>query len=39
MMESAPFVLTLTLDHASQDRFDALRSAHFPAERLVVGRM
>lgn len=35
--EPAPFILTLTLDPASQDRFDALRSAHFPAERLVVG--
>lgn len=35
--ETAPFVLTLTLDQASQDRFDALRSAHFPAHRLVVG--
>ena len=35
--EPAPFVLTLTLDLVSQDRFDALRSAHFPANRLVVG--
>ena len=29
----APLVLTLLLDEASQQRFDALRSAHFPPER------
>ena len=28
-----PLVLTLRLDDASQDRFDALRRAHFPPER------
>lgn len=29
----APLVLTLQLDEQAQARFDALRSAHFPAER------
>lgn len=28
-----PLVLTLALDPVAQDRFDALRRAHFPAER------
>lgn len=35
--DAAPFILTLTLDAASQAHFDALRTAHFPAHRLVVG--
>jgi 2'-5' RNA ligase len=35
--EPAPFIVTLTLDGPSQTRFDTLRSAHFPAERLLVG--
>jgi 2'-5' RNA ligase len=30
---SAPLVLTLQLDDTSQERFDALRRAHFPPER------
>jgi 2'-5' RNA ligase len=30
---AAPLVLTLQLDDASQERFDALRRAHFPPER------
>jgi 2'-5' RNA ligase len=30
---TAPLVLTLQLDEASQARFDALRRAHFPPER------
>ena len=36
-LEPAPFILTLMLDRVSQDHFDALRSAHFPANRLFVG--
>ena len=32
-MPPAPLVLTLQLDSASQERFDALRRAHFPPER------
>jgi len=35
--DAAPLVLTLTLDAASQAGFDTLRSACFPADRLVVG--
>ena len=31
-----PLVVTLLLDEASQQRFDALRQAHFPAERNVL---
>lgn len=31
-----PLVLTLVLDAQSQQRFDALRTEHFPADRLVV---
>lgn len=31
--ESAPLILTLLMDHASQERFDGLRRAHFPPER------
>ena len=31
--QSAPLVLTLRLDPAAQERFDALRRAHFPPER------
>jgi 2'-5' RNA ligase len=34
---SAPLVVTLQLDEQAQARFDALRTAHFPPERLVVG--
>lgn len=36
-MPSAPLVVTLELDAQAQARFDALRTAHFPPERLVVG--
>ena len=32
----APLILTLLLDPASQSRFDALRSAHFPPERNLL---
>lgn len=32
-MPDAPLVVTLQLDAASQERFDRLRRAHFPAER------
>jgi 2'-5' RNA ligase len=32
-----PLVVTLQLDDASQRALDALRSRHFPADRLVVG--
>lgn len=32
-MQTAPLVLTLQLDAASQERFDELRREHFPAER------
>ncbi len=32
-----PLILTLALDEASQARFDALRTAHFPAGRHHVG--
>ncbi|WP_428484864.1 2'-5' RNA ligase family protein [Rhodopila sp.] len=35
--DPAPFILTLILDDTSQARFDTLRTAHFPADRLVVG--
>jgi 2'-5' RNA ligase len=31
--QAPPLVLTLLLDPASQERFDALRRAHFPPER------
>ena len=31
--QAPPLVLTLQLDPASQERFDALRRAHFPPER------
>ena len=31
--QPAPLVLTLQLDRVSQERFDALRRAHFPPER------
>lgn len=30
-------ILSLMVDPESQQRFDALRTAHFPADRLVVG--
>ena len=33
---SAPLVVTLAVDDASQQRIDALRRAHFPPERNVV---
>lgn len=33
----APLVVTLTLDRDSQGRFDALRRAHFPADRNHLG--
>ena len=36
-MDDAPLVVTLALAEADQERFDALRRAHFPPERLVVG--
>ena len=36
-MLNPPLILTLTLDPASQAWFDALRTTHFPAERLQVG--
>ncbi len=32
-MSDAPLVLTLTLDAPAQERFDALRRRHFPADR------
>ena len=32
-----PFVLTVRLDAATQERFDALRRAHFPPGRTAVG--
>ena len=34
--DAAPLVLTLQLDAAAQERFDALRRAHFPPERNVL---
>jgi 2'-5' RNA ligase len=37
MTSLPPFILTLTLDPVSQAGFDALRSAHFPPSRLLVG--
>jgi 2'-5' RNA ligase len=33
----APLIVTLLLDEDAQQRFDRLRTAHFPADRLVVG--
>ena len=36
-MRPDPLIVTLTLDPQAQSRFDALRRAHFPAERLLVG--
>ncbi len=36
-MPTAPLVVTLELEEQAQERFDALRRAHFPPERLVVG--
>ncbi len=32
-----PLIVSLVLDPEEQERFDALRRAHFPADRLVVG--
>jgi 2'-5' RNA ligase len=32
-----PLILTLIMDHRSQAKFDGLRNAHFPADRLLVG--
>ena len=37
MGDTAPLILTLTLDPPAQARFDALRAAHFPADRLFIG--
>ena len=34
---SDPFVLTVRLDDATQERFDALRREHFPPGRTAVG--
>ena len=34
---TSPLIVTLLLDHDAQQRFDDLRTAHFPAQRLVVG--
>ncbi len=34
--DPAPLILTLALDTAAQDRFDALRRAYFPPERNVL---
>ena len=34
---SDPYVLTVRLDAATQERFDALRRAHFPPGRTAVG--
>lgn len=31
-----PLIVTLTLDEAAQERFDALRRAHFPSQRNVL---
>jgi hypothetical protein len=36
-MRQEPLIVTLTLDDAAQAFFDALRRAHFPPARLVVG--
>ena len=36
MTDSEPLILTLLLDGAAQERFDALRRAHFPADRNVL---
>lgn len=35
--DTRPLVLTLAVDEASQQRFDALRRAHFPPERNHLG--
>jgi hypothetical protein len=35
--DPAPRILTLLLEATAQARFDALRSAHFPPDRLLVG--
>ncbi len=37
MDDPAPFILTLTLEEAAHRHFDALRTAHFPPDRLFVG--
>lgn len=34
---ATPLIVTLSLDDGAQAHFDALRRAHFPADRLVVG--
>ena len=36
-MRPEPLIVTLTLDDAAQAFFDALRTAHFPPARLVIG--
>src|SRR6476469_7699644 len=33
VVDHRPLIVTLLLDDAAQQRFDALRTAHFPAER------
>ena len=35
--DEAPLLVTVEMDDAAQREFDALRRAHFPPERLVVG--
>ena len=37
MSDDRPLILTLRLDPESQARFDALRRAHFPPERNLLG--
>ncbi len=37
MADTAPFILTLTLDPVAQAYFDRLRAEHFPPSRLFVG--
>ena len=34
--QTAPLILTLKMDDASQERFDRLREAHFPPERNLI---
>lgn len=35
--DGAPLIVTVEMDASAQQRFDDLRRAHFPPERLVVG--
>ena len=37
MSVPAPRILTLMLDAAAQEHFDALRTTHFPPDRLFIG--